>query len=1336
MKKILLPIIAIMLSLLMLFACDKKGTNYRVAFDYAAGQGKVELVTQGLDLSAIPENTELEFKVDAIEGFIIKSVTVNGNKQSLKDGKFKVTLTENITIKVEFEEVEGDPCASGHSWGEGKVTTEPTCEGKGVRTFTCSRCNATKTEEIAALGHDFSQWQQIKAPSCLEKGEEKRTCSRCNKFETQEVAALGHDFVDGVCSRCGEKEQGQGGDAEEQSLVFVHEGLEAGTYLLHAWNEAGFTDTVALTLQDGKLVGKIAKDAEKGIVALLKEGETTLGEDWINVLKQSEEIVLGSGELSFSWAGENPQNQGFALTIGNQIIPLELNAGQTEFVEYMAKGVETQGGEVLAKDLSNAASWTPKVLDPNSSVKASMEDGKIMLEAGTFDFYLKLIEGNDELAIVEPQQPVEDVTVVFTHDGLLEGAYLLHAWNNNGLEADVELALAEGKLSGKVSPYATNGIVVLLKEGETTLGDEWANVEKQSKEIEFKEGEMAFLWSDEEEGGDDPQPGEAKFSVLVGEQEIELELNEAQTEFVEWMALDIEVTGGVVQAKDVKNDAVWTPKTVTASPDELLSEELVLAAGRYSFYLKLIENADELYIAGALPVEDIDVVFTHDELAEGTYKLHAWNGSGLEVDVDLSLVAGKLEGKVSPEAEKGIVVLLKDGESEYGEEWANVEKQSQEIDLIGGQDLPFLWEGEGEPTGEGFAILVGTQVVELELNEGQTEFTEYMALNVEITDEGVVFGKNLATNDVWAIKILSEGSSANAVFMVEDEEILLSPGFYDFYLKLINEADEVAILDHLTPVPTVYVAWYDKEETSGLNENIISDLDDALYDAFDDFIVLLESFAGSVAESGALINEDGRMQVAIGWGKNFKTTGGVDYSERQDGIKMGEAEGRYVYLLDGEDENALAVYNFLLTYEYVYTAPTFAIVVDDEEPVALTHNETPLDPEFDEWFIEGLLLDDVAQIQVKNLKTNVVWTVENVAAGSDADLDVEDGVMTLPAGLWNVYFKFKFGEDQVYAARQGGGEPIHAGYALLVGEQLVELTQNPEAENEYMALGVEVAEAGEIQAVDHGTEAQWFIVSLDDASTSMASQDPENHKITVSPGKFNFYLKLVNEADELYIEEWSESTGPQVEDMEVVFTHADLEEGTYLVWGWADQVDGKVFEAELRGAKIYATVDDNMDHFIVALLKDGFDQLGDEWANVEKQSENIEMLESDEMSFLWKGESEGGEDPEPLAALYLVPSEEWLSYDAWFAAYFFGGKEGNHWVEIVKINENYVCPLDEETEGYTMVIFVRMRPESADGYSNENDGLNWTNMWSQTADLEIGALDTYTIDGWDAGEWS
>ena len=47
-----------------------------------------------------------------------------------------------------------------HIWDDGVVTKEPTCTEKGEKTYTCTVCDKTKKEEVAASGHTFSdEWE-------------------------------------------------------------------------------------------------------------------------------------------------------------------------------------------------------------------------------------------------------------------------------------------------------------------------------------------------------------------------------------------------------------------------------------------------------------------------------------------------------------------------------------------------------------------------------------------------------------------------------------------------------------------------------------------------------------------------------------------------------------------------------------------------------------------------------------------------------------------------------------------------------------------------------------------------------------------------------------------------------------------------------------------------------------------------------------------------------------------------------------------------------------------------------------------------------------------------
>lgn len=130
----------------------------------------------------------------------------------------KLFADENAAQQVSEDDLKLEPL--GHTWGEGTVTTEPTCEAAGVRTFVCEHDAAhVRTEEIAALGHDYGPWTkldatyhqrscthdaahvekqehawdagvQTKAPAVGAPGEMTYTCTVCAATRTEEIAPL------------------------------------------------------------------------------------------------------------------------------------------------------------------------------------------------------------------------------------------------------------------------------------------------------------------------------------------------------------------------------------------------------------------------------------------------------------------------------------------------------------------------------------------------------------------------------------------------------------------------------------------------------------------------------------------------------------------------------------------------------------------------------------------------------------------------------------------------------------------------------------------------------------------------------------------------------------------------------------------------------------------------------------------------------------------------------------------------------------------------------------------------------------------------------------------
>ena len=151
-----------------------------------------------------------------------------------------------------------------HTWDSGKITTAATCSGKGIKTYTCTSCQMTKTEEIAATGHRNTEYRNAKEATCAEagytgdlyckdcntklrngsaivkkphiwdtgvitttatctgKGIRTYTCTSCKTTKTEELPAAGHQHTevrnvkaatcaqegytgDTYCKDCGEK---------------------------------------------------------------------------------------------------------------------------------------------------------------------------------------------------------------------------------------------------------------------------------------------------------------------------------------------------------------------------------------------------------------------------------------------------------------------------------------------------------------------------------------------------------------------------------------------------------------------------------------------------------------------------------------------------------------------------------------------------------------------------------------------------------------------------------------------------------------------------------------------------------------------------------------------------------------------------------------------------------------------------------------------------------------------------------------------------------------------------------------------------------------------------
>ena len=121
---------------------------------------------------------------------IDKAVAATCTKPGKTEGKHCSVCKEVLVAQTEIP-------AKGHSWDDGKITTAATCENAGVRTYTCTVCNATRTEAIDATGHTPVDIAEQPA-TCTKPGHKAGTkCSKCDAILSgmEEIPAKGHTEV-------------------------------------------------------------------------------------------------------------------------------------------------------------------------------------------------------------------------------------------------------------------------------------------------------------------------------------------------------------------------------------------------------------------------------------------------------------------------------------------------------------------------------------------------------------------------------------------------------------------------------------------------------------------------------------------------------------------------------------------------------------------------------------------------------------------------------------------------------------------------------------------------------------------------------------------------------------------------------------------------------------------------------------------------------------------------------------------------------------------------------------------------------------------------------------
>ena len=183
-----------------------------------------------------------------------------------------------------------------HIWDSGKITKTATCKESGTKTYTCTSCNTTKTEEIPATGnhqntelrnvkeatcaqegytgdiyckdcgtklssgktiakteHTWDAGKVTKAATCTESGTKTYTCTSCNTTKTEEIPATGNHQNTEL--------------RNVKEATCAQEGYTGDTYCKDCGEKLSSGKTIAKTdhIWDSGRITKPATDTESGI---------------------------------------------------------------------------------------------------------------------------------------------------------------------------------------------------------------------------------------------------------------------------------------------------------------------------------------------------------------------------------------------------------------------------------------------------------------------------------------------------------------------------------------------------------------------------------------------------------------------------------------------------------------------------------------------------------------------------------------------------------------------------------------------------------------------------------------------------------------------------------------------------------------------------------------------------------------------------------------------------------------------------------------------------------------------------------------------------------------
>lgn len=140
--------------------------------------------------------TQTEWNEISVGPYSLNDASIHYNCTQTSSGSCPIGVLKSFTCSECSKSVTQQIAATEHKYSDDwAIDVEPTCTEPGSKSHHCTICGDKKDFTIIGeTGHSYSDWSVTKDADCDEDGSKSKTCLNCNDVLTETISATGHKY--------------------------------------------------------------------------------------------------------------------------------------------------------------------------------------------------------------------------------------------------------------------------------------------------------------------------------------------------------------------------------------------------------------------------------------------------------------------------------------------------------------------------------------------------------------------------------------------------------------------------------------------------------------------------------------------------------------------------------------------------------------------------------------------------------------------------------------------------------------------------------------------------------------------------------------------------------------------------------------------------------------------------------------------------------------------------------------------------------------------------------------------------------------------------------------